>query len=107
MHCQECEDPCRHIIEHDPGALWKSLQLAYRRRLDDVEGSEKYKTGEKSFPRQGDGDQRDQLSGNLIDHDKLRILRGRSPRYASCCGDTDERDQRGHGDGYWRPQRGR
>ena len=75
MHPNEGQNSCRNIIEYDSGALWKSLQLPHRRRLDDIKDSKKYKAREKGFPREGDGDQRDQLSGDLVDDNKLRIFR--------------------------------
>ena len=74
LHQHERADTCGDIIEHDSSALWKFLQLAHRRRLDDIERSKKYKTGEKSFPRDGDGDKRNQLPGDLVDHHKLWVL---------------------------------
>lgn len=104
MHDYESENPCRHIVEYDPGAVWKFLQLPQRRRLDDIEGSKKYKTREKSFPRQGDGDQGDQLSGDLVDHDELGVFGRRRPGHAGGGGDADQRDQRRQGDGNWGPQ---
>ncbi len=76
MHDHESVESCRDIVEHDARSLRKSLQLPDRRRLDDIEGSKKYKAGEKSFPRQGDGNQGDELSGDLIDDHELRILGG-------------------------------
>ena len=76
MHANEGKNSCRHVIQDDSGALGKSLQLPDRRRLDDVEGSEKYKTRQKSFPLQRHLDQRNELSSNFIDYDKLRILHG-------------------------------
>ena len=107
MHPNEGEDPCCDIIEHDSGAFWKSLKLPHRRWLDDIEHSKKYKTREKSFPREGDGDQRDQLSGDLVDHDKLGIFDSRRPRHASGGGDTDQHDQHSQDDSNWGAQRGR
>ena len=97
MHSNEGENPCRHIIEYDSGALGKSLQLPHRRGLDDIEGSEKYKTREKSFPCEGNGNQRDQLSGDLVDHDELRIFGGGRTGDAGGGGNADERDERRHG----------
>ena len=76
MHPNESEKPGRNIIEDDSGAFWKLLQSPHRRRLDDIEGSEKYKTREQSFPRQRDGDERNQLSGDFVDDDELRIFGG-------------------------------
>jgi len=99
MHSCECENSCRDIIEHNSGTFWKFLQLPHWRRLDDVEHSKKYKTREKSFPCERDGDQRDQLPCDLIDDHELRIFRGRCARHAGSSGDTDQRDQHGEDDG--------
>jgi hypothetical protein len=93
MHHYESENSCRDIIEHDSGAFGKSLQLAHRRRLEDIERSEKYKTREKSFPCQGDGDEGDELSGDLVDYDELWVFSARGARYARGGGDSDQRDQ--------------
>jgi len=92
MHRREGENSCRDVIEHDSGAFWKSLQLPHRRRLDDIERSKKYKTREKSFPCERDRDQRDELSGDFVDHHKLRIFRGRGSRHARGGGDADQCD---------------
>ena len=93
MHSNEGENPCRHIIEYDSGALGKSLQLPHRRGLDDIEGSEKYKTREKSFPCKRDGDQRDQLSGDFVDYDELRVFGGGDSSHARGGGDADQGDE--------------
>ena len=106
MHHHERENPCGDIIEHDAGAIWKSFQLPYRRRLEDIKRSKKYKTGERSFPREGDGDERDQLAGYLVDDDELGVFASRRTRYPGGGGDADERDQERQGDGNWRPKRG-
>lgn len=76
MHHHECENPCGDVVEHDSGALWKCFQLPYRGRLDDIERSKKYKTREESFPREGDGDKGNQLSGDFVDYYELGIFRG-------------------------------
>jgi len=104
MHYCECENSRRDIIEHNSSAFWKFLQLPHRRRFDDVERSKKYKTRKKSFPCEGDGNQRNQLPGNLVDDDELRILHSCRARYTSRGRDTDQRDQRGQGDGSQRAQ---
>ena len=67
LHYCESVYASRDIVEHDPGAFRKSFQLSNGRRLDDVEDSKKYKTGEKSFPRERNGNQGNELSGNLVD----------------------------------------
>src|SRR6266496_4440170 len=98
MHNDQSKQTCRNIIEHDSGTFWKSLQLSYRRRLDDIQRSEKYKTREESLPCEGNGDQRDELSGDLVDYDELRIFSAGGARDAGGRGDADERDQNGQGE---------
>src|SRR5258708_1797322 len=104
MHHDESKNSCRNIIEHNSGAFGKFLQLAHGRRLDDIEGSEKYKTREKSFPCQGDGDQGDQLSGYFVDYDELRVFSPRRARYSGGGVDADERDDECQSYGNWGPQ---
>lgn len=91
-HC-ECIEPCRDVVEHNSEAFRKMFQLAHRRRLDDIEDTKKYKTGEKSFPREGDGNQGDELPRDFVDDDKLRIFRTAGAANLRCGGDTDYDDQ--------------
>ena len=107
MHYDEGKNSCRNVIEHDSGALGEFLQLAHRRRLDDVEPSKKYKTGEESFPCQRDGDESDELSGDLVDYDELGIFAAGGARDAGGGGDADQGDEEGQGCGHWRAQCGR
>jgi hypothetical protein len=95
MHRNERENPGCNIIEDDSGAFWKSLQLPHRRRLDDIERSKKYKTRQQSFPRQGDSNERNELSSDFVDDDELRIFGGGGTGYASGGGDADQRDEQG------------
>src|SRR5450631_2304918 len=107
MHHSEGKNSCCHVIEHDSGALGEFLQLAHRRRLDDVEPSKKYKTGEESFPCQRDGDEGDELSGDLVDYDELGIFAAGGTRYAGGGGDADQGDECCQGDGGWGAEFGR
>lgn len=74
MHHCKCIEAGRDIIDYDPSPPGKFLELAHGRRFDDIEDSKKYKTEDKSFPREGDGDKGDELTGDLIDHNELRIF---------------------------------
>ena len=74
MYRNPCEDPGCNVVKHNPGALWESLQLPHRRRLDDIERSKKYKTNEESLPREGNGNEGDELSGDFVDYYGLRIF---------------------------------
>ena len=93
MHYDEGKNSCRDIIEHDSGAFGKFLQLAHRRRLDDIERSKKYKTGEESFPREGDGDEGDELSGDFVDDDELGIFASGGAGDAGGGGNADQGDE--------------
>jgi len=104
MHYNEGENSCGNVIEYDSGAFWEPLQLTHRRRLDDIECSEKYKTREKSLPSERDSDERDQLPGDLVDYDELGIFPAEGPRDASGGGDADERDDDCQSYGNWGPQ---
>jgi hypothetical protein len=80
------------IVEHDSCAFWQSFQLSDGRRLEDVEDSKKYKTSKKSFPFERNGDERDKLSGYLVDDNEAGIFPGRGPGDAGCGGNTHKGD---------------
>lgn len=63
-----------YIIHHNASSTRKSLQAAQRKRLDDIESSKEYKTCQKVFPIQGNTNQRDHLSCDLINHDEAWIF---------------------------------
>ena len=90
MHDKKCKNSRRYIIQDDTGAFGKSLQLPYRGRLENIEDSKKYKTRQKSFPRQGYSYQCDELSRNLVDHHKLRVLHGGRTGNAAGGRNTDQ-----------------
>src|SRR5579859_28040 len=99
MHPYQRKNSGSDIVEQDPGALGKLFQLTDWRRLDDIEGSKKYKTRQKSFPREGYGDQRDHLSGDFVNYYELRIFDGRGTRHPGGCRDADCDCQNGQCDG--------
>ncbi len=74
LHHHEGADSGGHVIQDNSGAFGQLLQLTDRRRFHNVEGPKKYKTRQKSFPCQRDGNERDQLPSNFVDHHHLRIL---------------------------------
>ena len=76
LHDYKRVNSCGHIVEHDPAAFGQSFQLAYGRRLEDVERSKKYKADKKGFPSQGDSDESDQLSCDFVDDDIWGIFAG-------------------------------
>jgi len=105
-HRQRVNSGC-NVIQNDSGTFGKALQLPHRGRLHDIKGTKKYKTGEKSFPREGRGNEGDQLSSDFVDYHKLRIF------YARIAGDlrrgwnADHRDQHCQRDGHRDSQHGR
>jgi hypothetical protein len=92
MNSYKSENSCRHIIEHDSGAVGKLLQLAHWRRLHDVEHSEKYKARKKSFPCSGTAIKAiscPATSSITTNWD----LSARCSRYARCRRDADQRNR--------------
>ena len=80
------------IVHYDAGAFGQPLQHADRGRLQDVEDTEKYKAREESLPCEGDGDERDELASNLVNHDELRIFHAGCSLDLRGGGDSDEGD---------------
>jgi len=99
LHYRESVYSCCDIVEHDPASFWQSFELSDGRRLEDVEDSKKYKTGEESFPRQWDGDEGYELPCHLVDDDEARIFHAGGAR--NLCGgrNPDECDYNGEHDG--------
>ena len=89
MHDRERIKPRPQIIHHDSGAFRQPLQSPDWKRLQNIEDTKKYKAREKGFPSERDGDQRDQLSGDFVNHDELRIFHAGSPRYPRGGGNSD------------------
>ena len=84
MHDGERINARSQVIHHNASAFGQPLQLPYGKRLPHIEYTEKYKAREEGFPTEGNGNERDQLSGDFIDDNELRIFR------SGCA-----RDQRG------------
>src|SRR5215472_190084 len=85
----------RDIVEHDPGAFRKPFQLSNRKRLEDVEGSKKYKTGKKSFPRERNRNQGNELCDDLVDDYEVGVFSRAGARDTGGGGDRDEGDNDG------------
>ncbi len=93
MHNCERVEACAEIVHHDAGAFGEPLQPANWKRLQNIEDTEKYKAHEKCFPSERDGDERDELSGDFVDDDKLRVFFAVGTRNTSGRGNADERDR--------------
>ena len=74
MHDGERIKPRSQIIHHYTGTLRQPFQSANRKRLPNIEDTEEYKAREKSFPSQRDPDECNQLPGDFIDDDELRVF---------------------------------
>ena len=81
LHHSQTVKPRAHVIDHDAHSLGKAFELAYRRRLDDIEGSKKYKAQQQRLPCDRRRNQSDQLAGDFVDHHKLWIFAIAGPRY--------------------------
>jgi len=75
MHYRERIKPRSQVVHHNARAFGQPLQSPNWKRLPNIEDTEEYKGREKAFPGQRDGDERNQLSGNFINDDKLRVFR--------------------------------
>ena len=74
MHHNQRANSGRDIIQHNASTFRKGLQLPNRWRLDDIEGSKKYKTCQQTFPRERNCNQRYELSSHLVDHYGLGVF---------------------------------
>src|SRR5208282_59836 len=91
------------VVDYNAGALGQPFQSADGKRFPHIEDTKKYKAREKSFPSERDGDKSNELSGNFIDDDELRILGSGGARDARSGGNSDEGDGGGGGDRGPRP----
>jgi hypothetical protein len=86
MHANQRVQSRADVVDYDACAFRKLLQPSYWKRLQDVEYPKKYKARQKRFPSQGSTHQSDQLSGDFIDHDELRVLAAAGAGNRSCRG---------------------
>jgi hypothetical protein len=92
MHDEQSINPGAQIVHHNARAFGQPLQSPDWERFPDIEDTEEYKAGEKSFPSERDGNERDQLAGDFIDDYELGIFRGGGAGGAGGGGDSDEGD---------------
>jgi hypothetical protein len=74
MHDGERIDSRSEVVHHNAGALGQPLQSPDGERFPNIEDTKEYKAREKGFPCQRDGDECNQLSGDFVDDDELRIF---------------------------------
>jgi len=69
LRTDQRKDTCGYVVEHDAGSGREAFELPDGRRLEDVEEAKKQKREDGVGPVGGDGDERDELSGDLVDDD--------------------------------------
>ena len=85
LHDDQRVKPRPNIIYYDAESLRKVLKLTHRRRFHNIESSEKYKAEQQRFPRDRHRNQGDELTCNLVDHDKLRVFQASGASHSSSC----------------------
>ena len=80
MHDGERIKSRSQVVHHNASAFGQPLQSPNRKRLQNIEDTEKYKAREKGFPSERNGDERNQLPGDFIDDDELRVFRAGGAR---------------------------
>src|SRR5581483_6163523 len=96
LHHRECVNPGANVVQNNSRSFGKTLDVAHRRGLQNVEPTKKYKAREQRFPRHWSKQKSDPLAGNFVDHDELRVLIIRGSRNASCRGNADEYSNQGN-----------
>ena len=90
MHDRERIKPRSQIVYHNARALGQPLKPSNRKRLEDIEDTEKYKAREKSFPSERDGDERNQLSSGFVNDNELWVFRAAGACYQRSRGNSNE-----------------
>jgi hypothetical protein len=90
LHYSQTVKAGSHVIDHDADTLGEAFELAYWRRLDDIERSKKYKAQQQRLPRDRRCNQSDELAGDFVDHHKLRIFATAGPRHSRGCRNSDQ-----------------
>ena len=81
LHYRQSIQTGSHIVDHDPSSLRELFELTNRWRLNDIESTKKYKAQQQRFPRHRDGNQSDELAGDFVDHDELRVFQAAGSGY--------------------------
>ena len=79
LHHGQAVKASSHIVDHDTRSFGETFEAAYRWRLHDIESSKKYKAQQQRFPRCRHRDQGNELTGNFVDHYKLRVFHTTGP----------------------------
>ena len=89
---EESEEAGGNVVEHDAGAFVEAFELADGWRLEDVEETEEEEAEGEVFTVGRDGDEGDELAGDLVDDDVAGVFAVRLARDDGGGGDADERD---------------
>src|SRR5215469_9369227 len=89
LHNGQTIEAGRDIVHHNAGSFRQFFQLPYRVWFHDIEGSKKYKARQKRFPNERCTNESNQLSGGLVDDNKLRIFDTGGARDPGRCGNSD------------------
>src|ERR1043166_9493256 len=69
-----------NVIEHDAPSARQFFDLAQRRRLQNIESSKKYKTGERILPLRRNSDEGDELARDFVYDHETWVNNARFPR---------------------------
>lgn len=83
------------VIYYDAETLREFLKLPDGRGFYDIEPSKKYKAEEERFPRDRIPNERDELTCNLVDDNKLGVFDAGSAGDPGRGGDPDENHETG------------
>ena len=90
---RKCKEAGANVVKHDAGTAVEAFELPDGRRLEDVEGAKEDERECGMLPVGRDGDQGDELAGDLVDDDMAGIFAAGfagndgSGGYADQCGD--------------------
>lgn len=74
MHDYERVETCSEIVYNDADTFGEPFQSPDWERFQNIEDTEEYKAREKRFPGERDGNERDELARDFVDHDELGIF---------------------------------
>ena len=74
---KQSKNPGGDVVQHDAGTFEETLELADWRRFEDVEETEEKQAQCCVAPVGGDGDEGNELAGNLVDDNVAGVLAAR------------------------------
>lgn len=91
--------PCANVIHHDSGPTRQRFQAAQRERLHYVKATKEYKTRQHVFPIHRNGNQRNHLAGDFINHNESGVFYTALSRYHGGGRNADQGHKDGNRDG--------